>query len=174
MFGLECHVGEKSGQFFSPRLSTTNGTVTILCPFIAQLQEDEINKAYFQQDGATAHTAHMSMALLDNVFEDRIISKTIWPPRSPDLSPSHFFLWGAMKNSVYSNNPHTTDDLRMAITEYIRNVDRAILNTVLTQFGVSINVWTLAGYTVNITCNFLYCNYQAHRDFLITLHMNDM
>jgi hypothetical protein len=35
-----------------------------------------------------------------------------------------------MKNSVYSNNPHTIDDLKMAIIEYIRNVDRAILNTV--------------------------------------------
>jgi hypothetical protein len=34
------------------------------------------------------------------------------------------------KNSVYSNIPHTIDDLKMAITEYIRNVDRAILNTV--------------------------------------------
>jgi hypothetical protein len=34
------------------------------------------------------------------------------------------------KHSVYSNNPHTTNDLNMAITEYIRNVDRAILNTV--------------------------------------------
>jgi hypothetical protein len=27
-------------------------------------------------------------------------------------------------------NPHTIDDLKMAITEYIRNVDRVILNTV--------------------------------------------
>jgi 6-pyruvoyl-tetrahydropterin synthase len=27
-------------------------------------------------------------------------------------------------------NSHTFDDLKMAITEYIRNVDRAILNTV--------------------------------------------
>jgi len=35
-----------------------------------------------------------------------------------------------MKNSVYSNNPHIIDDLKMAITEYVRNVDRAILNTV--------------------------------------------
>jgi hypothetical protein len=34
-----------------------------------------------------------------------------------------------------------------------------------TQFGVSINVWGLAGDTLNITCNFLYCNYQVHRDF---------
>jgi len=35
-----------------------------------------------------------------------------------------------MKNSVYSNSPHTIDELKMAITEYIQNVDHAILNTV--------------------------------------------
>jgi hypothetical protein len=35
---------------------------------------------------------------------------------------------------------------------------------------VSINVWRLAGDTLNITCNFLYCNHQVHRDFLITLY----
>ena len=28
------------------------------------------------------------------------------------------------------NNPHTTDDLKMAVTEYIRNADRVVLNTV--------------------------------------------
>jgi len=72
----------------------------------------------------------MSMVLLDDVFADRIISKPIWPPTSPDLSPPDFFLWGAMKNSMYSNNFHTADELKMAITEYIRNVDGAILNTV--------------------------------------------
>jgi hypothetical protein len=37
---------------------------------------------------------------------------------------------GDQKVSVYSNIPHTIDDLKMAITEYIRYVDRAILNTV--------------------------------------------
>jgi hypothetical protein len=35
-----------------------------------------------------------------------------------------------MKNSVYSNSPHTIDDFQMAIIEYIRKVDRAILDTV--------------------------------------------
>jgi hypothetical protein len=56
----------------------------------------------------------------------------------------------------------------LTVTEYIQNVDRAILNTV---FGVSINFWRLAGDTLNITCNFLCCNYQLHRDFLITLYI---
>jgi hypothetical protein len=36
---------------------------------------------------------------------------------------------------------------------------------------VSINVWRLAGDSLNITCNFLCCNHQVHRDFLITLYM---
>jgi hypothetical protein len=51
---------------------------------------------------------------------------------------SSFFIQGdqkvsvhlTMKHSVYSKNPHTIDELKMAITEYIRNMDRAILNTV--------------------------------------------
>jgi hypothetical protein len=39
-----------------------------------------------------------------------------------------------------------------------------------TQFGMLIHVWRLAGDSLNITCNFLYCNHQVHRDFLITLY----
>jgi hypothetical protein len=35
------------------------------------------------------------------------------------------------KNSVYLNNPHTIDDLKLAITEYIRKVDRVVMNTVI-------------------------------------------
>jgi hypothetical protein len=62
-------------------------------PFITQLEEDdEIDKAYFQQDGATVHSAHMSMALFDDMFAGRIIPTITWPPRSPDLSPPDFFL----------------------------------------------------------------------------------
>jgi hypothetical protein len=59
----------------------------------------------------------------------------------------------------------------MAITEHIRNVDRAILNTVFENTVRRVNnVWRLAGDTLNITCNFLYCNHQVHRDFLIALY----
>ena len=103
--------------FFSETLNSHHYCDDIVHPFIVQLKEDEIDKACFQQDGATTHTAHMSMALLDDVFADRTFSKTIWPPRSPDLSPPHFFLWVTMKNSMYSNIPHTTDDLKAAITK---------------------------------------------------------
>jgi hypothetical protein len=41
-----------------------------------------------------------------------------------------------------------------------------------TQFDVSINIWRLAGDTLNITCIVLYCNHQVNRDFLITLYFS--
>jgi hypothetical protein len=40
-----------------------------------------------------------------------------------------------------------------------------------TQFGVSISVWRLVGDNLNITCNFLYCNHQVHRDSSITCRL---
>jgi hypothetical protein len=36
---------------------------------------------------------------------------------------------------------------------------------------VSIKVWRLSGDTLNIICNFLYCNHQVHRYILITLYI---
>jgi hypothetical protein len=71
---------------------------------------------------------------------------------------------------VYSNNPHTTDDLKMAITEYIRNVDRVILNTVFENAVQRVNKRLVTGGGhFNITFN-LFCNNQMHRDFSITLY----
>jgi hypothetical protein len=39
------------------------------------------------------------------------------------------------------------------------------------QFGVSINVWGLAGDSLNITGNFLCCSHQVHRDVFIILYI---
>ena len=61
--------------------------------------------------------------------------------------------------------------LNSFIREYVRNVDHANWSrSSRTQFGLSINVWRLAGDTLNFICNFLYCNHQVHRDYLITLY----
>jgi hypothetical protein len=52
------------------------------------------------------------MQFLREFFGDHLISKGLWPPRSPDLSPADFFL----KGIIYKNNPHTLDDLKRNIT----------------------------------------------------------
>ena len=38
-----------------------------------------------------------------------------WPPRSPDITPCDFFLWGYIKNKVFSTPPRDIDDLRQEI-----------------------------------------------------------
>lgn len=75
---------------------------------------------WFQQDGATSHTTQANRALLQEKFPGRIISRLAdvnWPPRSCDLTPLDFFLWGYAKDRVYANSPQTLDDLKGNIRE---------------------------------------------------------
>jgi hypothetical protein len=63
----------------------------------------------------------------------------------------------------------------MAITEYKRNVGRAVPKTVFENtVRRAINVWRLVGDTLNITCNLLYCNHQVHRDFDHSVYYVDL
>ena len=58
---------------------------------------------WFQQDGATAQTAWISMAGLREMFQGRLISwleDVPWPAHSMDLSVLDFFLWGYKKSCV--------------------------------------------------------------------------
>jgi hypothetical protein len=63
--------------FFHQTINSERYCSEILFPFVAQLDEDEIHNAYFQQDGATAHTPNNSMKLLDEAFGERVISNRI-------------------------------------------------------------------------------------------------
>jgi hypothetical protein len=47
------------------------------------------------------------------VFEDRQINNRLWPPtKYQDLNPCDSYLRGNLRNKVYSNNPHTMDELK--------------------------------------------------------------
>ena len=106
MYELECRIGAYSDTIFPRTLSTPNGTVTLLCvPSLRNLKKMKLTKPAFK-DGATAHTTPKSMALLDEVHADRIFSKTIWPPKSPDLSLPVFFSLGCdEKLSLFEKSP---------------------------------------------------------------------
>ena len=56
------------------------------------------------------------MEWLSTRFKDRIISRNaefLWPPYSPDLNPCDFYLWGYLKNKVYTSpTPKTTEELK--------------------------------------------------------------
>ena len=65
--------------------------------FVEQLDDDELQNGCFQQDRATCHISNDSTTEIESFFEDRIISKALWPPSSPDLSPPDFFPVGRLK-----------------------------------------------------------------------------
>ncbi|GFT19157.1 uncharacterized protein TNCV_302911 [Trichonephila clavipes] len=55
--------------------------------FISELSNLDVQELWFQQDGATCHTARATIDLLKDTFGDRLISRfgpVNWPPRSCD------------------------------------------------------------------------------------------
>ena len=75
---------------------------------IPQLQEDSRDFIY-QQDGAPPHFHHDVRGYLSDTLPHRWIGRGSqddspllpWPPRSPDLTPCDFFLWGYVKDHVF-------------------------------------------------------------------------
>ncbi|GFX67434.1 DDE_3 domain-containing protein [Trichonephila clavipes] len=64
--------------------------------YIPELNNHDVQELWFQQDGATCHTARATIDLLKDTFGDRLISRfgpVNWPPRSCDLTPLDYFLW---------------------------------------------------------------------------------
>ena len=54
-----------------------------------KIEEEDIGNIWFQQDGATCHTAEATLDVLRPVFEDRIISRrtdVVWPLRNCDMT----------------------------------------------------------------------------------------
>ncbi|GFW65086.1 transposable element Tc3 transposase [Trichonephila clavipes] len=92
------------------------------------------NELLFQQDGATCHTACATIDLLKDTFGDRLISRfgpVNWPPRSCDLTPLDYFLWGYVKSLVYADKPRTLDHLEDNIRRVIADIRPQMLEKVI-------------------------------------------
>ncbi|GFV19054.1 putative transposable element [Trichonephila clavipes] len=88
--------------------------------FIPELKNHDVQELWFQQDGATCHTARATIDLLKDTFGDHLISRfgpVNWPPRSCDLTPLDYFLWGYVKSMVYADKPQTLNRIRRVIAE---------------------------------------------------------
>jgi hypothetical protein len=73
----------------------------------------------WQQDGALPHYGQIVPDFLDDTFSHRIGRRgtTEWPPRSPDLTPCDFSLWGIIKDRVYSQYPRDINHMKSLIKE---------------------------------------------------------
>jgi hypothetical protein len=97
--------------------------------FIPKLREANVNlqESWFMQDSATPHTAQETLRLLRSHFGERLITKPLWPPHSPDLTPCDFWLWGYLKERVY-RAPRPTDlvQLRERIISVFNDIQRNV------------------------------------------------
>ncbi|GFW00135.1 DUF4817 domain-containing protein [Trichonephila clavipes] len=102
--------------------------------FIPELNNHDVQKLWFQQDGATCHTARATIDLLKDTFGDRLISRfgpVNWPPRSCDLTPLDYFLWGYVKSLVYADKPQTLDHLEDNIRRVIADIRPRMVEKVI-------------------------------------------
>ncbi|GFW86913.1 uncharacterized protein TNCV_2810681 [Trichonephila clavipes] len=102
--------------------------------FIPESNNHDVQELWFQQDGATCPTALATIDLLKDTFGDRLISRfgpVNWPPRSCDLTPLDYFLWGYVKSLVYADKPQTLDHLEDNIRRVIADIRPQMLEKVI-------------------------------------------
>src|SRR5207253_8482615 len=92
-----------------------NTYVDMLTEFVIPQVQDMQPNIIFQQDGAPPHWGLIVRATLDAHFPDRWIGRDgpiAWPPRSPDITPLDFFLWGYVKDIVFRTKVTGLQDLK--------------------------------------------------------------
>ncbi|GBM24578.1 hypothetical protein AVEN_14855-1 [Araneus ventricosus] len=66
-----------------------------------------------------------------------------WLPRSPDLTPLDFFLWGHIKGQAYATPPPTLQDLRRRITDACASVKPAMLHNLQREIQSRVQTCTV-------------------------------
>ncbi|GFT58833.1 HSP70 family member 2 [Trichonephila clavipes] len=128
--------------------------------FIPELNNHDVQELWFQQDGATCHTARATIDLLKDTLGDRLISRfglVNWPPRSCDLTPLDYFLWGYVKSLVYADKPQTLDHLEDNIRRVIADIRPQMLEKIIENWTSRL---TTSEPAVAVLCqkSYLKCN----------------
>lgn len=114
-----------------------------------QLEQYEPENFIFQQDGAPPHWHNAVREWLNVTLPDRWIGRKgpndracyAWPPRSPDLTPCDFYLWGFIKDRVYV--PPLPADLH----ELQNRIEAAVAT--ITE-DTLLNVWEELSYRLDV------------------------
>jgi transposase len=106
--------GNVTGETYLHMLST------FLLDYMCNVPLAKRLNMFFQQDGAPPHYALIVRDFLNEHFPNKWIGRrgpVEWPPRSPDLTPLDYYLWGHLKSVVYQTRPRNKEELK----ERIRN-----------------------------------------------------
>lgn len=88
---------------------------------------------WFQLDGAPCHNAAIVQNYLNEFYHGRWLGThgpLKFPPRSPDLTPLDFFLWGTLKNIVYKTKSNNLDNLKQNIIDACNGISGDVLRKV--------------------------------------------
>ena len=121
---------------------------------IDELIANEHKDFIYQQDGAPPHWKLTVRAYLNENLPRRWIGRAggkdnvmlKWPPRSPDLTPCDFFLWGYVKSLVYVPPlPANVNELKQRITIALKTVTQDMLHRVWEELDYRLDVCRVTG-----------------------------
>ena len=105
------------------------GDLQLFC----ELNSIPYDTQWFQQDGAICHTGRGNLAYLEELFPGRLITRLgefPYPPRSPDMTPPDYFLWGHLKELCFCDPvPRTIDELKTNIIRVISGIRQETLTS---------------------------------------------
>lgn len=122
------------GPYFYENVLNANGYLQFLQeelpPLLAHVPLQLRLNMWLQHDGAPPHKARRVTEYLHNTFANRWIGingPIEWAPKSPDLTPLDYFLWGTLKNQVYKTPTRNLDHLKEKIRDACENLSREML-----------------------------------------------
>lgn len=132
------------GPFFFAEMTVTGTTYLDMLEQYAFPQVEHLQpNLLFQQDGAPPHWSLDVRRALDATFPGRWVGRDgpiRWPPRSPDITPLDFFLWGYVKDKVYATAVRDLRDLRARIVESIAAITPDMLARTWTELDYRLNI----------------------------------
>ena len=114
--------------FFENTVDQHNYTAMLRDSLFPELRRRrKMRNVIFQHDGAPPHFSIQCRNFLQTQLpEQRVIGRGFgipWPPRSPDLSPLDYYLWGTLKARVFHTfRPNNLEELKLKITEEINSI----------------------------------------------------
>jgi hypothetical protein len=106
----------------------------MLQQFLIPDEDDQEGCIYFQQDGAPPYYHREVCEYLNTRLLGQWIGRAVpieWPPRSPDLTPLDFFLWGFIKGRVFVPSlPANVVQLQTRVTAAVAEVTPEMLCSV--------------------------------------------
>ena len=97
----------------------------------------------FQQDGAAPHWGSDVRRFLDAAFPNRWIGRdgpTPWPPRSRGITCLDFFLWGYVKDKVFSTPVSDITNLKARITDAFATITEDMLENTWREIDYRLDV----------------------------------